>query len=220
MIAINLGNLIPRLTRSKTADQALQVPDNLTLPTDKPREGELVLSPTGTSKEVAKPDNSSSEKQKKLESSMMRALIAGHSQETSDKITELPNMSGKRNLEDLSGRNGQGDANKGTFQAQEVTDTNILLPAITGKIKPGAQNNETGYVPSAGNQGSSIGEGLAKIKPVLISTGVISETDEPEAGATAEKQINLRSRMMISKTESQAQEASEHSKFSKFKPGK
>eukprot|EP00957_Ditylum_brightwellii_P076360 5803379-Ditylum_brightwellii.AAC.1 len=38
MIAVNQGNLIPRLTRSKTADQALQAPNNLTLPTDKPWE--------------------------------------------------------------------------------------------------------------------------------------------------------------------------------------
>eukprot|EP00957_Ditylum_brightwellii_P119068 9081696-Ditylum_brightwellii.AAC.1 len=93
MIAVNQGNLIPRLTRSKTADQALQAPDNLTHPTNKPWEDELVLIPTGTSKEVVELDNSFLEKQKKLESSMMRALIAGHSQETSDKITELPNMS-------------------------------------------------------------------------------------------------------------------------------
>eukprot|EP00957_Ditylum_brightwellii_P012419 938431-Ditylum_brightwellii.AAC.1 len=38
MIPVNQENLIPRLTRSKTADQALQAPDNLTLPTDKPCE--------------------------------------------------------------------------------------------------------------------------------------------------------------------------------------
>eukprot|EP00957_Ditylum_brightwellii_P174154 13259321-Ditylum_brightwellii.AAC.1 len=58
--------------RSKTADQALQAPDNLTLPTDKPWEGELVR----------------------------------HSQEISDKITEVPNKPGKWNPEDMSGRNG------------------------------------------------------------------------------------------------------------------
>eukprot|EP00957_Ditylum_brightwellii_P015954 1201625-Ditylum_brightwellii.AAC.1 len=176
----------------------------------------------------------------------MRGLIVGHSQETSDKITELPTTSGKRNPEDLCGRNGkiQSDRNKGSItktgaiaenqekfilrstrsktadQAQEVTDTNSHLPVITGKIKPGAQSGETGYVPSTGNQGSSIGEGLAQVKPVLIPTEVISESDEPETGAAAEKQINLRSRMTRPKTASQAQETIEHSKFSKFKPGK
>ena len=48
---------------------------------------------------------------------MMRALIAGHSQETIDKISELPTTSGKRNPEDLSGRNGkiQSDENKGSI---------------------------------------------------------------------------------------------------------
>eukprot|EP00957_Ditylum_brightwellii_P126167 9618629-Ditylum_brightwellii.AAC.2 len=128
---------------------------------------------------------------------MMRTLIVGHSQKTRDKNTELPTTSGKQNPEDLWGRNRkiQSDENKGSItktgaitenqekfiprltrsktadQAQEVPDTNSHLPAISGKIKPGAQSGETGYVPSAGNQGSSIGEGLAKVKPVLISTG-------------------------------------------------
>eukprot|EP00957_Ditylum_brightwellii_P137686 10496678-Ditylum_brightwellii.AAC.1 len=73
MIAVNQGNLIPRLMRSKTADQVLQAPNNLTLPTNKPWEGELVC----------------------------------HSQETSDKLTEVPNMPGKQNPEDMSGRNRQ-----------------------------------------------------------------------------------------------------------------
>eukprot|EP00957_Ditylum_brightwellii_P088861 6766362-Ditylum_brightwellii.AAC.1 len=86
-------------------------------------------------------------------------------------------MPGKQNPEDMSGRNGQSDRNKGSatktgliaekqekfilrltrsktaVQAQEATETNILLPAITGKIKLGVQKDETRDAPSAGNQG-------------------------------------------------------------------
>eukprot|EP00957_Ditylum_brightwellii_P126166 9618629-Ditylum_brightwellii.AAC.1 len=57
MVAVNEENLIPRLTRSKTADQALQAPDNLTLPIDKPCKAESVLIPIGSSKEAVEPDN-------------------------------------------------------------------------------------------------------------------------------------------------------------------
>eukprot|EP00957_Ditylum_brightwellii_P084894 6455139-Ditylum_brightwellii.AAC.2 len=57
MIAVNQEKFIPRLMRSKTADQALQAPDNLILPTDKPCEGKLVLIPIGLSMEAVEPDD-------------------------------------------------------------------------------------------------------------------------------------------------------------------
>eukprot|EP00957_Ditylum_brightwellii_P084706 6440589-Ditylum_brightwellii.AAC.1 len=65
--------------------------------------------------EAVKPDDLISENKKKLVLSMMRALIASHSQETNDNITDLATMSSKRKPEDLSGGNGEirSDGNKG-----------------------------------------------------------------------------------------------------------
>eukprot|EP00957_Ditylum_brightwellii_P156738 11929905-Ditylum_brightwellii.AAC.1 len=66
---------------------------------------------------------------------MMRALIVSHSQETSDKITELPTTSGKRNSEDLSGRNGKirSDGNKGSITKTGVIAENQekFIPRLT-----------------------------------------------------------------------------------------
>eukprot|EP00957_Ditylum_brightwellii_P084249 6405960-Ditylum_brightwellii.AAC.1 len=106
-IAVNQEKFIPRLTRSKTADQALQASDNLTLPTNKPCEGKPVLIPIGLIMEAVEPDDLIPENQKKLVSRMMRASIAGHSQKTCDNITDLATMFGKRKTEDLGGRNGK-----------------------------------------------------------------------------------------------------------------
>eukprot|EP00957_Ditylum_brightwellii_P084176 6399530-Ditylum_brightwellii.AAC.1 len=91
-IAVNQEKFIPRLTRSKTAEQAQQAPDNHTLPTNKPCEGKAVLIPNGLSMEAVEPDSLISENQNKPVTSMMRALMAGHSQETSDNITDLATM--------------------------------------------------------------------------------------------------------------------------------